>query len=119
MQMLQLTIGLSTGIPDVRGEKGLKELKGFAALWRNNSVNRPDPRSSWGLDHQPKNTHGPGHLCGREWPCWTSVGGEALGPEGVQCPSVGEYQGGKMEVGGWVGEHAHRGRGREDGIGGF
>ena len=37
--------------------------------------------------------------------CWTSVGGEALGPEGVQCPSVGECQGGS----GWVGAHPHRG----------
>jgi hypothetical protein len=27
--------------------------------------------------------HDAGHICGREWPCWTSVGGEALGPEGV------------------------------------
>jgi hypothetical protein len=29
------------------------------------------------------------------------VGGEALGSESVRCPSVGECQGGKMEVGGW------------------
>ena len=29
------------------------------------------------------------------------MGGEALGPEGVQCPSVGECQGGRMGVGGW------------------
>jgi hypothetical protein len=40
------------------------------------------------------------------------VGGVALGPEGVQCPSVGKCQGGKTRVGGWVGEHPHRGRGR-------
>lgn len=33
--------------------------------------------------------------------CWTLVGGVALGPEGVVCPSVGECQGGKTEVGGW------------------
>jgi hypothetical protein len=30
------------------------------------------------------------------------VGGVALGPEGVGCPSVGECQGGKVQVGGWV-----------------
>ena len=63
------------------------------------------PQSSQGLDHQPKSTHGGIHgscyICGRGWPCWTSVGGLALGPEGVQCPSVGECQGGKMGVGGW------------------
>jgi hypothetical protein len=29
------------------------------------------------------------------------VGGVALGSEGVQCPSVGECQGGKTGVGGW------------------
>ena len=45
------------------------------------------------------------------------MGGEALGPEGVQCPSVGEYQGGKMEVGWWVGQHPHRGRGGKMGWG--
>jgi hypothetical protein len=31
------------------------------------------------------------------------VGGEALGPEGVRCPSVGECQRGKTGVGGWMG----------------
>lgn len=43
-------------------------------------------------DHQLKTTHGAahstGHIGGRGWPCWTSVEGEALGPEGVRCPSV-------------------------------
>ena len=32
---------------------------------------------------------------------------------------VGESQGWKAGMGRWVGEHLHRGRGREDGIGGF
>jgi hypothetical protein len=32
-------------------------------------------------------------ICGRRQSCWTSVVGEALGPDGVQCPSVGECQG--------------------------
>ena len=31
------------------------------------------------------------------------MGGTALGPEGVRYPSVGECQGGKVGVGGWVG----------------
>jgi hypothetical protein len=69
-----------------------------------NSVNNLNPWSSQGLDHQPDNTHevthGTVHICGRGWPCWTSVGGEALGPEGVQCPSVGECQGRRTGVGG-------------------
>lgn len=41
-----------------------------------------------------------GHIWGRGWPCWTSVRGEALEPESVQCPSVGECLGGKTEVSG-------------------
>ena len=63
------------------------------------------PWSSLGLDHQPKNTHGAthgaDHICGRRCPCGTSVGGEALGPEGVQYLSVGECQGRRMGVSGW------------------
>jgi hypothetical protein len=68
------------------------------------------------VDHQPKNTHGvthgAGHTCGRRWPCWTSVGEEALGPEGIQCLSVGKCQDGRMGVCRW-------GRRKGDGIGGF
>ena len=79
-------------------EKGLKDLRGFAAPW-------PDPQSSWGQEHQLKNTHGAGHICGRRWPCWTSVGGEALNPEGIQCPCVEEFQGRRMGVGGWRSTH--------------
>jgi hypothetical protein len=30
------------------------------------------------------------------------MSGEALGPEGVRCPNVGECQGGKTGVVGWV-----------------
>ena len=41
------------------------------------------------------------------------MGGEALGPEKAQCPSVGECQGGETGVGGLVS------RGSEKGIGGF
>jgi hypothetical protein len=47
------------------------------------------------------------------------VGGEALGPVKAGCPSVGECQGGELGVGGWVEEHTHKSREREDGIGGF
>jgi hypothetical protein len=61
------------------------------------------PLSTQGLDHQPKNTHGAthgaGHICGREWPCCTSVEVEALQSEGVQCPSVSEWQGERTGVG--------------------
>ena len=47
-------------------------------------------------------THGSNHICSRGWPCQTSVGGEALGPVKVQCPSVGDARAGWWEwVGGW------------------
>jgi hypothetical protein len=46
-----------------------------------------------------------------------SVGGVALRPEGVRCPSVGECQGRKAGVSGWVGEHSCRGRELGDGTG--
>lgn len=46
--------------------------------------------------------------------------GEAHGPEGVQCPNVGECQGGKTGVGGWVGGGApSQKKGEEDRIKGF
>jgi hypothetical protein len=75
------------------------------------------PWSSQGLDHQPKNTHGGTHgtgcICSRGWPCWTYVGGEALGPEGVQCSSVGKFQGRKIGgVGEWGNTLVEAGGGR-------
>jgi hypothetical protein len=98
------------GSPMEELEKGLKELRGFAAPWREQQCQPAKPPTAgggWGLDHQAKSTHGGTHgsssICGRGWPCWTSVGGVALGPEGVQCPNVGECQGGKTKVDRWVG----------------
>ena len=41
---------------------------------------------------------------------------EDLGPVKAQCPIVGECEGRQVGMGGWVGEHSHRSRGREDGI---
>ena len=41
-------------------------------------------------------------MCSRVWPCWTSMGGEALGPEKGQCPSVVESQDRESGVGGLV-----------------
>ena len=111
--------------------EGIEETKGFAAPWGEKQCQwaRPLTQSSRGLDHQPKSihewTHGSGRICGRGWPCELSVGGVALGPEGVRCRSVGECQGqkagvgGKGGMGGCVGEHPQRGRGMEDLIGGF
>jgi hypothetical protein len=45
--------------------------------------------------------------------------GEALGQVTTECPRVGECQVDEVGVGGWVEEHPHRSRGREDGIGGL
>jgi hypothetical protein len=47
------------------------------------------------------------------------MGKEAFGPMMAQCPSVGEGHGREGVVGGYVGEHPHRSRGRGDGIVGF
>jgi hypothetical protein len=49
----------------------------------------------------------------RGWPCWTSMGKEALGPEKARCPSVGECQDREAGMGGLVS------RRRGYGIGGF
>ena len=97
-------------------EKGLKEMRGFAAHGESNRGNWSDCWRSWTLEHQAKNTnggtHGSGHICGREWSYWASVGREALGPDRVPCPRVGECQGKKTGVSRCVAEHPHRGRGR-------
>lgn len=75
---------------------------------RSNNVNRPDP---------PLELQGTGPLTKeytwRDTYLQPSVRGGVLGPEGVQCPSVGECQGGKARVGEWVGEHPHRDGGEE------
>jgi hypothetical protein len=40
------------------------------------------------------------------------MGEKALGPVKAQCPSVGEYKGGEVRMGGWVGVEPHRSRRR-------
>jgi hypothetical protein len=69
-------------------EKGMKELKGFSSPVGRAKVSTSQASLELpGLDHQPKDihgeTHGSGLICDRQWPCWTSMGGEALEPEGV------------------------------------
>ena len=48
-----------------------------------------------------------------EWPSQSSMGGEALGPVKVLCPSIGECQGQEAGVGGLVSS------GRGEGMGDF
>ena len=72
---------------------------------RKNNINQPDPPELLGLNHQPKSTYGGTHgysfICSRGLPFLASVGGEALGTVKAGCPSVGEYQGEEVRVGGW------------------
>jgi hypothetical protein len=55
------------------------------------------------LNHQPKSTHGGTHVsshkCSTGWPCPASMGGEALDPLKVICPSVEESKCQEAEVG--------------------
>jgi hypothetical protein len=65
-------------------EKGLKELKGFAAPWEEQQYEpNSTPQSSQGLNHQLKSTRGGTQVSSctysREWPWGTSMRGEAYG----------------------------------------
>ena len=60
---------------------------------------------------QHRETHGSSCIYSRGWPCWTSMRGEALGPEKARCPSVGECQDREAEMGALVS------RGRWEGTG--
>ena len=83
--------------------EGLNELKGFATLWEEQSMNQTS-QSSQGQNHQLKSPHGGTHgsscICSKGWPCQASKGGEVLGPVKARCPSVGECQGQEAGVGG-------------------
>jgi hypothetical protein len=52
-----------------------------------------------------KETHGgtcgSSCICSRGWPCWTSMGGKALGPMKALCPRMEEWQGQEWEWVGW------------------
>jgi hypothetical protein len=53
------------------------------------------------------------YIDSREWPSWSSMGGEVFGPVKALCPSRGKCQGEEVGVGGLVS------RGEEEGIGDF
>jgi hypothetical protein len=69
-------------------------------------MNQTVPLELPGTKHQPKKTHDGTHgsncMCSRGWSSWSSIEGEALGPLKIICPSVGECQGQKAVVGGWL-----------------
>ena len=72
-------------------EKVPKELKGSATLKED---------QQYELTSNPLN-YVSSCICSREWPKWSSMGGENLGPVKVLCPSTGECQGQKWEWVGW------------------
>jgi hypothetical protein len=49
-----------------------------------------------------ENTHGSSCICSRGWLSGSSMGGDALSPVKVLCPSIGECQGQEAGVGGLV-----------------
>jgi hypothetical protein len=80
-------------------------------------LNRTPMAYAMGLNHQPKKTHGGTHgsscICSRGWPSWSSMGGEVLGPPKVPGPSIREWQGQEVGMGGFVN------RARGEAMGGF
>jgi hypothetical protein len=46
-------------------------------------------------------TCGSSYICSRGWPSRSSMGGDALGPVKVLCPSMGECQDQEWEWVGW------------------
>jgi hypothetical protein len=59
------------------------------------STGQPPPPELPGIG-PPTKEYTWSNIHGRRWPCWTSVGGKVLGPDGVQCLSIGECQGRRM-----------------------
>jgi hypothetical protein len=99
-------------------DKVPKELKGFAGPYEEQHYELTiTPQSSLGLNHQPKKTHGMTRgsncICSRGWPSRSLMGGEALGPVKVLCPSIGDCQGQEAGLGGLVS------KGSVEEIGGF
>jgi hypothetical protein len=64
------------------------------------STKQPRPPELPGTKPPTKGIYGPSCVCSKGWLYLTSVGGEALSPVKIQCPSVGKYQGREAGVGG-------------------
>ena len=75
----------------IQGAEGVCSPLGEKTVWTN-----PYPHSSQGLNHQSTSIHGETHgssrISSREWPCRSSMRGEALCPVRAQCPSLEECQ---------------------------
>jgi hypothetical protein len=61
---------------------GLKELRGYAAPWREQQCPQARPLrvpGDWSTNqriHMEQSMMLAGHICGRGWSCWTTVVGE-------------------------------------------
>jgi hypothetical protein len=114
----QPTIGLSMGVPDEGVGEGTEGAEGACRPMDGAIVSTGQTHTHLellGIGPTTKeytwSDHGTGHICVRGWPYWILVGGEALGPEGVRCPSAGECQGGRRGVGGWGSIYIEAGEG--------
>jgi hypothetical protein len=85
-------------------EKRLKELKGLQLHRKHSNIKQPEL-----LECKPtskgytRGTHGSNHICSRGWPCWASMGEEALGLRRLDASVKGEFEGQEAGMGGWVG----------------
>ena len=87
-QLFLSGIGLSAGSPMEELEKGLKELRGFAAPWREQQCQQARPPRAPGdwTTYQRIYMEGPmalGTYVAEDGLVWSSVRGAALEPEGV------------------------------------
>jgi hypothetical protein len=83
-------------------EKGLRELRGFAAPWREQQCQQPrHPDPELLVTGPPTKEYTWSDPW--SWPhMWQKMALlDISGPEGVQCPSIGKCKDGRMGVGGW------------------
>jgi hypothetical protein len=83
-----------------QGAEGVWSPIGRTSIWTSQYS-----QSSLELNHQSRKIHGgtcgSSCICSRVWPSLSLMGGEALGPVKVLCPSIGECQDQEWEWVGW------------------
>jgi hypothetical protein len=107
----QPTIGLSEHkVPNGGDRESTEESEGIFHPHRNHyNMNQPLPSELPGTKSPTKEhtgTHGSIFISCRRWTCWTSIGGEALGPVKTDVPGWGNAKTGKHDwlcwwAGGW------------------
>ena len=102
----QLSTGLSTGSPMEELEKGPRSWTDLQPHRRNINMNQsvcPElPGNKPSTTEYTIGTQDFSCICSREWPCGTSMRGDALGLVKSQCPSLGECQNRKAGVSGFM-----------------